>query len=291
MSTRPRHQVPLAVSSDPNHGGRWTSLRAGEREWLWTNPDPTIARQRLSVTPAAAFVDAGGVEECFPTVRGQPDHGDAWTRPWSSDGSRMNVVEVPGYGRLSRLITNSNQLRIDYRLSGRPGTEFLHAVHALLDLSPRATLSVPAGRAVTVLDVPDPDRIWPDRLQKLGPDDGTAICVLIPDCSQATVTDGDHALHLAWDAPGQSQLCSLLFWRNLRGWPTDRPYRSIGVEPMVGRAADLTTAAPADRARIGPSGVFAWTLTITALNARQRADPHSRRASRAHTRKRSPPPS
>ena len=68
------------------------------------------------------------------------------------------------------------------------------------------------------------------------------------------VVDGDDALSFAWTAPGHDKLCSLLLWRNLRGWPPESPYRSIGIEPMVGRAADLGSADPADVARIGPDG-------------------------------------
>lgn len=29
---------------------------------------------------------AGGIEKCVPTVRGTPDHGDAWSRPWHETG-------------------------------------------------------------------------------------------------------------------------------------------------------------------------------------------------------------
>jgi hypothetical protein len=62
--------VPLSVRTDPVSGGRWTSLRSFEREWLWTNPDSESASARMRVVPGDAFVDAGGAEECFPSVRG-----------------------------------------------------------------------------------------------------------------------------------------------------------------------------------------------------------------------------
>src|SRR5581483_10582739 len=51
--------------TDLEHGGRWTSLRLGGREWLWQRADPA----RAGVAPGDAFVDAGGLEECVPTVR------------------------------------------------------------------------------------------------------------------------------------------------------------------------------------------------------------------------------
>jgi hypothetical protein len=253
--------VPLSVRTEPELGGRWTSLRSFEREWLWTNPDTKIAQARKRVLPGAAFVDAGGAEECFPTVRGEPDHGDAWTRTWSIDGAK-HTVDVPQVGQLSRRVSGDNPVVVDYEVTGRPGTPFLHALHALLDLSSTARLTVPGSPRITVLDVDDPEREWPNGLDALGPDDGTAICVLVPGCHEVTVVDGEYALRFTWDSEDASELCSLLLWRNLAGWPEQRPYRSIGVEPMVGRAADLSTADPNACAQIGPLGHFRWVLRL-----------------------------
>jgi hypothetical protein len=231
--------VPLTAETDPLHGGRWTSLRTSEREWLWTNPDATIRRARQRVAPGVGFVDAGGAEECFPTIRGEPDHGDAWTRAWSADGSTA-VVDVPGFGRLSRRISGRSPLFIEYEVTARPGTVFLHALHALIDVTPQAHLMVPDAGRMIVLDENDPTRRWPSGLDRLGPDDGTAICALIPECRGATVIDDEYALTFSWNSTSAPELCSLLLWRNLGGWPPQSPYRSIGIEPMVGRAADLT---------------------------------------------------
>src|SRR4051812_19226613 len=114
----------VTATFDPAHGGRWTSLSAAGREWLWhrpavnaagpasaparsasaavgpasapAGPAPTSASEpgpaRSSVRPGAAFVDAGGVEECIPTIRGVPDHGDAWSRPWAMLSPETAVV-------------------------------------------------------------------------------------------------------------------------------------------------------------------------------------------------------
>ncbi len=256
--------VPLTLTTDAQHGGRWTSLRTGRREWLWTNPDPAVIHARGAVAPSDPFVDAGGVEECVPTVRGVPDHGDAWSRVWSGDPAS---VELPGIGRLTRRVsTNPDGLDVSYELAGVPGTPFLHAVHALLDVGPSARIEVPELTSMLVLD-PDPPRVlpWPSGLDKLGPDDGTATCALLSGCREVLVVDGDDALRLTWTAPGHDELCSLLLWRNLRGWPAEAPYRSIGIEPMVGRAAELAGAGSADVARIGPDGSHAWTLRVGAL--------------------------
>lgn len=255
--------VPLELVSDLEHGGRWVSLRAGGREWLWTNPNPATAEDRLHVAPGGPFVDAGGVEECFPTVRGTPDHGGAWSRRWSGVPAR---VEVPGQGVLSRAVQPAaDSLRIDYVVIGRPGTPFLHAVHMLLDLSERARLQVDGVQRALVLDPETHWVRWPGGLDRLGPDDGTAVCALLPGCRSVTVLDGDHALDLAWTAGGQDEWCSLLLWRNLRGYPPDAPYRSVGIEPMVGRAADLRSG---DCPHLDDAGRFAWRLTLRSRRRR-----------------------
>lgn len=254
--------LPLDLTTDLAHGGRWTSLRSGRREWLWRNPNiPDGARDR--VQPGDQFLDAGGAEECWPTVRGQPDHGAAWSRPWSGTPAAA-AIELPGFGRLQREIRGGSRLEVSYRFAGRPRTRFLHAVHLLLELSSAARVEVPEAGQVRLLDGDVPTMAWPSGLDRLGPDDQTAVCVLIPDCHQATVVDGADRLGLDWDAPGASSVCSLLIWRNLGGWPLDSPYRSIGIEPMVGRAADLSTAGD-ESATLDRSGAFAWSLRLSAL--------------------------
>jgi len=255
--------VPVSVTTDERHGGRWTSLRTRRREWLWTNPDPAVVVARGDVEPGAPFLDAGGVEECVPTVRGVPDHGAAWSRAWQGTPAS---VELPGVGRLTRTIsTTDDSVEVRYVLSGAPGTPFLHAVHALLDVGPEAHVVVPGATSMVVLD-PQPQRLaWPSGLDQLGPDDGTATCALLPGCREVMVVDGDDALSFAWTAPGHDDLCSLLLWRNLRGWPAESPYRSIGIEPMVGRAADLSSAEPGEVARIGSGGQCRWHVRISAF--------------------------
>jgi hypothetical protein len=140
----------------------------------------------------------------------------------------------------------------------------VHAVHALLDVAPDARLEIPGTHTMHVLDVEDPVRPWPSGLDRLGPDDGTAVCAVIPGCREVTVVDGDHSLRFAWDSAEDRDRCSLMVWRNLHGWPASGPYRSIGVEPMVGSAADLSLAGPADCVELSDDGLFSWTLRITA---------------------------
>ena len=268
-------QCPLTVETDPSHGGRWTSLcalppaslpsehgelRVPAREWLWHHPDPEIARARQQARPGAAFVDAGGVEECLPTVRGEPDHGAVWSRPWSAGTDGAHVV-ADGL-RLDRRIRADGTVTVDYTITGQPHAPVVHAVHALIDVSPAARLDAPGVRTAHLLDggavVP-----WPSGLDRLGPDDGTATAAVLPGCTAVTLHDGADALELAWRSPSGAP-CSLLLWRNLRGWPDAAPYRSVGVEPMIGTAATPDAPGTGRPARLGPDGTLRWQLTLRA---------------------------
>jgi hypothetical protein len=261
----------LTVDTDLEHGGRWTSLRAAgapEREWLWRHPDPDITRARVAVRPGAAFVDAGGVEECLPTVRGEPDHGAAWSRPWSAGPDGAEHVQAGGLRLARRFRDADGALTVDYTVTGPPGTPVVHAVHALLDVTPAARLHAPGVRSAYLLDRPAERAVvaWPAGdgaipLDHLGPDDGTATAAVLPGCRAVTVQDGADALDLTWSAASGAP-CSLLLWRNLRGWPAGRPYRSIGIEPMVGTAAAPDAPGPGRPARIPMTGTLEWKLIM-----------------------------
>jgi hypothetical protein len=248
----------VSVSFDPSLGGRWTSLAAAGRSWLWHRPDPARA------FPGASFVDAGGVEECIPTIRGVPDHGDAWSRPWTATSSTSAFVETGEFKLTRSFDAGAAALVASYRLEAVPGWRFLWAAHALLDVSESATLSAPKGTLTTV-DNSGPTfsggpMAWPAGLERLGPDDGTAVGAILLDCPTTTVADGER-LTFSLSAPGQP--VSTALWRNLRGWPVENPYRSIGVEPMLGRVWDLADAGPGDAAVVPASGVCEWRLTVT----------------------------
>jgi hypothetical protein len=241
------------VTTDLSHGGRWTSLRLRSREWLWQRPDPA----RATVRPGDAFVDAGGLEECLPTIRGVPDHGALWSRPWSPAG----VVEADGF-TLTRTIRDQDETVVaEYRLTGEPGRPFVWAAHALLDLSTAARLQAPAGTRVRVFDAgaePWADEVWPLPLAALGPSDGTAVGAILTGCPSVTVVDGPDRLTFTLTAEGQPVATAL--WRNLGGFGS---YRSIGVEPMLGTVFDLATAGAGDAAVIGDNGVCEWRLEIS----------------------------
>ncbi|AUG81185.1 hypothetical protein CFP65_6535 [Kitasatospora sp. MMS16-BH015] len=274
---------PLHIATDLAHGGRWTSLRAAGREWLWHRPDPA----RAGVRPGDAFVDAGGLEECLPTVRGLPDHGDAWSRPWHRSGED-DLLVTPDYTLRRRIAHNSPTTTVSYELRATPGYRFLWAAHALLDLSPAARLLAPAGtptrlfpEAAELLAAPWPPGAryrtgpWPAPcglpLERLGPADGTAVGAILTDCPSVTVQDGADQLTLTLRAEAGTP-CSVALWRNLGGFPATAPYRSIGVEPMLGRVFDLAEVEAGaedtgpDAATVPASGVLRWELDLTATS-------------------------
>jgi hypothetical protein len=270
--------VPLRVVTDDRHGGRWTSLAGAGREWLWRG----TATGRDRVSPGDAFVDAGGLEECVPTVRGTPDHGAAWSRRWRSVGSGTAVVECPDFTLTRQLTEQAGAVVARYRLLAAPGYRFVWAAHALLDLSPAARLLAPAGTPTRLYPEADgevADATWPAGsrwhtapwptspglpLDRFGPDDGTALGAILVGCPDVRVVDGADTLRLRLDCAGQPRSTAL--WRNLRGWPARRPYRSIGVEPMLGAVFDLAEAGPAgrDAAVVPAGGEVDWQLTISA---------------------------
>ncbi|MFD7413806.1 hypothetical protein [Kitasatospora purpeofusca] len=272
----PVNRIPLTATTDPRHGGRWTSLRGGGREWLWRRHCPA----RDTVRPGDAFVDAGGLEECLPTVRGTPDHGDAWSRPWRHDGG-TDVLDHPDFVlRRSLRQDRSGALSATYHLSADPGYRFLWAAHALLDVGPGARLLAPAGTATRVF--PEAagliDRPWPANaphltghwptplglpLDRLGPDDGTAVGAVLTHCADVSVTDGPDLLRLSLRADTGVPL-SVALWRNLGGYPATGAYRSIGVEPMLGTVFDLAEAGRGDAAVVPAAGELHWNLTLTA---------------------------
>ncbi|MEU8408110.1 hypothetical protein AB0C19_18145 [Micromonospora sp. NPDC048842] len=268
--------VALRASYDAAHGGRWTSLRGGDREWLWRGPEPG----RHEVRPDGAFVDAGGLEECLPTVRGEPDHGEVWSRQWRDGGPGTAVIERPTFTLTRRITDFAGVVAADYRLAADPGYRFVWAAHALLDLSPAARLDAPAGtptrlhpEAAALL----PPGGWPAgepwltgpwpapaglTLDTFGRDDGTALGAVLLDCARVQVIDGADRLTLELECADQPRGTAL--WRNLGGWPANGPYRSVGIEPMLGAAFDLADAGPSDAAVVPPTGEVTWRLTISA---------------------------
>ncbi len=279
-------RVPLDVRVDAEHGGRWTSLHGGGREWLWRRDE--ARRERVAV--GDAFADAGGLEECVPTVRGRPDHGDAWSRAWTAvdEAAGEHAVRCADFELTRRVRVHQGAVVADYRLAAAPGYRFVWAGHALLDVSPRATLRLDQDVRVRLFPeaaawLADPwppgepwiEGNWPEphglRLSGLGPDDGTAVGAVayrarppgapFATSASALVVDGTGLLRM--DVEADAQPASVAVWRNLAGFPQPGPYRSIGVEPMLGRVFDLADARDGDCAVVPANGEAHWRMTIT----------------------------
>ncbi|HEY9337030.1 MAG TPA: hypothetical protein VIQ79_21510 [Kribbella sp.] len=255
------------VTVDAQDGGRWTSLHLAGREWLWAGPG-LITGSRAGL---ATFIDAGGLDECFPTVRGEPDHGGLWNQPW--DGSVVYDGAI-----LTRTITSgSDTVAVDYHLEAAPGYRFIWAAHALLDCAEGAVISAVPGTECRLYpesaallpwawpaDAPWVTAVWPTPLDldTYGATDGTAVGAVLVDCPTVSVQDRGAELSLTLSCPGQP--VSTALWRNQGGFPDDAPYRSLGVEPMLGRVFDLATAGPDDAAVVPASGELTWRLTVSA---------------------------
>ena len=277
---------PLTVRTDLALGGRWTSLATPEREWLWRNPRVSDA-ERAAVVPGDAFVDAGGGEECFPTLNGPSDHGEVWSRPWSVDSGSSGAgpgagedagatqVQTGGLTLRRRLTADDGVVRAAYTIGGPPGASVLHAVHLLLDVGPGARLEVPGRPEVLVVEWPErgatASSTWPDGrgvpFDVLGPDDGTARCAVVA-TDRVDVVDGADRLSLRWGVePGCAAPVSFVVWRNLGGWPKGAPYRSIGIEPLLGAESNLDRASRVQLAHLDGVGRIGWWLEARASTA------------------------
>ncbi|HZX05431.1 hypothetical protein [Kribbella sp.] len=238
------------MAVDLTDGGRWTSLRLAGREWLWAGPG-LVDGPRTGLT---TFVDAGGVDECFPTVRGTPDHGGLWNQRWGHpyDGAV-----------LSRTFSCARDtVTVDYHLEAEPGYRFVWAAHALLDCMPGATITTDFSECrLYPDDGPWVASSWP-TVTTYGPTDGTAVGAVLVDCPTVSVHDRDAELTMTLSCPGQP--VSTALWRNQGGFPAEAPYRSLGVEPMLGKVFDLAEAAPDDAAVVPAAGELTWRLILSA---------------------------
>ncbi len=172
----------MNVEVDAEHGGRWSSLRGRRgREWLWRRDAP----ERFAVRPGDKFVDAGGMEECLPAIGGEPDHDDAWARPWVPDGDGLFVS---GGGVPAGPPDDDRRCWRDLCLPvGRqPGWWFVWAAHTLIGVSTSARLVAPVGRFMWVSDPDGTTRTeWPTfrgtDVSRLGEADGTALTIIVPE--------------------------------------------------------------------------------------------------------------
>ena len=129
----------------------------------------------------------------------------------------------------------------------------------------RNTAAVPVGRPIWVnSDRGTTSTQWPTfdttDISRLGDADGTALMIIIPELSEITVIDGQDSLTMRLQVAGHP--FAIAIWRNLCGWPTDGPYRSVGIEPMLGYSPTLALAGDGEAAVVPATGRVEWSLTI-----------------------------
>lgn len=260
--------MTLSLQADPQHGARIFSL-ADESgfEWLWSKPDP----QRFSVRPGDPFVDIGGGEECFPTISGQPDHGDVWARPWSDEDGTLCVETSEGV--LTRGTTNlSDGVQLNYRLEGAAGLPFVWALHAVLPPAVGTILRVPGCPPVHYWSEgnnnPPIHASWPTPtedcdLRILPGNDGTARFAAVETSVVTVIAPSGNWLHVELFSDDQPR--SIGIWRNFGGYPENGPrYRSFCIEPLLGLHHERARAQPDELAHIPVSGVLEWSVRFTA---------------------------
>jgi len=257
---------------EPALGGRWRSMRGpGGREWLAEHP--AMRPARVAVTPGDGFVDLGGLEECFPTLAGALDHGDAWDRPWTEGADGWLTLAGDDYQLSRRLASAGDAVVADYRLVAHPGFRFVWAGHATIEVSEAAQLVAPDGHRTrlwvehwrTWPDLDVREGLWPApagaRLDELGRD-GTANFLMLLGLAAIKVRDGRDEFRFTIDAPGQP--IAMGVWRNLGAWPPEAPYRSVAIEPAIGWHFDRDQAGPGEVGIVPAGGEVTWRLTISA---------------------------
>lgn len=255
------------VRVDAEHGGRITSLRDRSGfEWLWSRPDD----RRERATPGSTFIDAGGIEECLPTIAGHPDHGDVWSRPWQERDGGLECA-TDDFTLTRSLHVDAEMVRLRYRLSASPGYRFVWAFHALIDPAADIELDVEPGEGFDTwpqgYDSPPVSNSWPRvdaiaRFDDVSVDDGTATFGVFPERSRIEARRGSHRLEMRID--GGDHPASIGLWRNLGGYPSGAPpYRSLGLEPMLGRHPDLAQAPTESTVVVPASGAVSWAVQLT----------------------------
>lgn len=270
------------VGIDHQLGGRWTSLRDRRGlEWLWSRDEP----RRASAQVGDPFIDAGGVEECFPTIVGTPDHGDFWTRPWTIHGQGWKVASGPF--ELCRRVRVGESIVVDYELTGPPQARFIWAFHALIEPTEGLRIDAFPGRcrAWPGDDASPVETEWPTvlgdpRFDVLGPDDGSALFTLLPGQEEVAIHRGSAGLRFRLFCPGQPTAIGI--WRNLGGHPSpESNFRSLGIEPMLGYTPALGNAHEGEAATIPGTGKLNWQLSIDDGPRRDAARQRSHREDRS----------
>jgi len=150
----------------PDFGGKITELldkRTGV-QWLWT--DPTRPIRKAQPGDSYADHDVTGIDECFPNIGVSrypldsnielPDHGELWSKSWSSVYG-ANWVEhhasgsILNYEFCRRLTLVEDQIFFDYSITniGIEDLQFFWTLHALFTAESGMEIEVDGNPAMT----------------------------------------------------------------------------------------------------------------------------------------------
>lgn len=275
----------LTARIAPQRGGRVTSIRSGEREWLIPDRSDDAA---LSGGTGDVFVrpGMGGWDECFPTVAActvkvgdrsltVADHGHLWNRPWkveahTPDRVSLSVVDpVFGFIFLRTLSAFGAGLRFEYEVSfPNNGVSYLEGdVPWLWSLNPQFLAE---DQTVVRLPRSAGGQLVGSRGERVELGDGALLCELAAGEGRRAFLPADrrtdHAtlrhpggagLVMRWDP---SQLPYLGLWWG-RGEAADQ--LSIGIGPTTGLGDHLDRAYEMGRCGVlGPGQELSWWLEL-----------------------------
>ncbi|MBB2923020.1 hypothetical protein [Cellulomonas cellasea] len=260
----------------PGRGAKIASLRdSSGREWL-LGPGPGVP------SPArgpASFTDAEmcGWDECVPNVDADvldgvplPDHGEAWTTPWTlqEDGSWGFESRLLPYRFTRRIDPTATGLALVYTAAAL-GTEpvpFQWAAHPQLAPGPDARIELPAeathvdgvygldGRAPWTAALADAEHV----------DAGEALKIWVAPQTPASwagvrAADGS-LLRLSWDV---ASVPYLALWVDAGMFARERV---VALEPATGAREALSASREEGRAQLLEPGVpVTWTVHVEVL--------------------------
>lgn len=258
------------VEIEPEQGGRITSLRAADREWL----APALPRD-----PHAGFSDAGsgGWDEVAPTVaecrlpagRELPDHGDAWRVPWAvlDSGIRHCTMSV-ALGSLPLTLTRTitvapDGVRLEYAAQSRGADDMplLWSAHPLFAAPPGTRIETDATHVIEDYPRAGLPVEWAGSLaidQVAGAQKWFAT-----DATVARIRHADgSALEMTWSSATLPRLG--LFWDT----GVFEPHPVVALEPTTG-GRDDASAIVDELPRVSPGRPLQWWVDVRVRRAEQ----------------------
>lgn len=244
----------VQVDVHPDRGGKVSSIRdrRTDHEWL-AQTDRSWRATRLWQDS-----DRCGWDECMPNIAAGrhpdtgadlPDHGEAWSRPWSMNGSTLSVrTQMLDFART--IIVNGAEITAEYSLVNsitRP-VRSSWAMHLLLAVNP---LSLELDQTVPVRV----DSAFGAARRRIGWTEWRVIAeelrhIVEPWAVKLFTAPGAVDMVTATHPLGRLAVClnnvprsaSFGLWLNAGAWPSDGPDYHVGVEPSFGDHDDFAEA-------------------------------------------------